>query len=165
MDKTFVKGLLVAAASALTFAQPAEAAMSCWNSQAASAVAIKDLQSRLMVGTLMCNAMGYDSSASYNRFVLANRTALNQANRDVKARFTVAYGKRSLKEYDRFNTSLANAYGAKPTDRSVCEANQRAARDAAAAKNNSAKLLAIAEDLGTDVRLPGGRCGRDFASR
>ena len=165
MDKVFIKGMFVAAALTMVAAQPAEAAMGCWTPAAASAVAIKDLQSRLMVGTLMCNAMGIDSSASYNRFVLANKVALNAANRSVQARFSQAYGKRSLTQYDRFNTSLANAYGAKPTDRRVCEDNQRAAHDAAAAKGDTAKLLAIAADLGSDVSLPGGRCGRNFASR
>ncbi len=38
-----------------------------------------------MVGTLMCNAMGFDTSASYNRFVIANKATLNAANRAVQA--------------------------------------------------------------------------------
>ena len=165
MDKFFVKAALAAASLSVTLAQPAQAAVSCWNPESAAAVKIKDLQSRLMVGTLMCNAMGYDTSASYNRFVIANKVALNAANRTVQARFTRAFGARSLKEYDRFNTSLANAYGSRPTSRDVCEANQHAARDAAAARGDGVRLLAIAEQLGSDVSLPGGRCGRDFASR
>lgn len=165
MDKTLIKAALAAAALSVTLAQPAQAAVACWNPEAESAVKLKDLQSRLMVGTLMCNAMGFDSSASYNRFVLANKATLNAANRAVQARFTRAYGARSLKEYDRFNTSLANAYGSRPTNRGVCDANQHAARDAAAAKGDTVRLLAIAEQLGSNVSLPGGRCGRDFASR
>src|SRR5690349_16353518 len=91
-------------------AEPAEAAMGCWDGAAASSVRLKDFQSRLMVATLRCNAMGFDSSAHYNKFMIANKATLNTANTAVQARFKTAYGAKWQREYDRFNTSLANAY-------------------------------------------------------
>ena len=157
MDNRWTRMLAVAALAAV-IGQPANAAMGCWTANEASALRLKDMQSRLMVATLRCNAMGFKNSAAYNEFILANRAALGEANRSVKARFTAAFGKSWQREYDRFNTSLANAYGAAPTDAAICAETARLAREAKAAGGRTDRLLLIADRLGAAPVPPGGRC-------
>lgn len=149
----------LAALASMVGAAPAQAAMGCWDGNAAASVRLKDFQSRLMVATLRCNAMGFDTSAHYNKFMIANKATLSSANVAVKARFQAAYGAKGWqKEYDRFNTSLANAYGAGATSKDICKELTATARDAAAAKGDKAKLMELAVRSGSAPRLPGGMC-------
>ena len=167
MGKRINSLLGLAVVASVAGAAPAEAAMGCWDGQAATSVRLKDFQSRLMVATLRCNAMGFDSSAHYNKFMIANKATLGTANVAVKARFQAAYGaKRWQSEYDRFNTSLANAYGAGATSKEICRDLADTARNAAAAKGDRAKLMAIVEHSGSAPSLPGGMCrGASLAMR
>jgi len=166
MDKIGIKTMVALAAVATVGTAPAEAAMGCWEGPAAASVRLKDFQSKLMVATLRCNAMGYDSSAGYNKFMVANKLTLSAANLQVKARFQSAFGKSWQKEYDRFNTSLANAYGAGATSADICDELGRTAREAAAAKGDKVRLLVMAERSGAAPRLPGGMCrGAELALR
>src|SRR3954451_4143092 len=107
--------LAFSAALALLGAQPAQAAMDCWNTQQASAAKVRDLQSRLMVAALRCKAMGYDVLATYNDFIRRNREALQATNGIIRAQFATGYGKDADVYYDRFATSLANHYGGDAT--------------------------------------------------
>lgn len=159
MGKRISKMTALAVVMAMAGSAPAEAAMSCWDGTAATSVRLKDFQSRLMVATLRCNAMGFDTSAHYNRFMIANKATLNVANSAVQARFQSAYGAKGWqREYDRFNTSLANAYGAGATSRDICRELTDTAREAAAAKGDKTKLIALAERSGSAPSLPGGMC-------
>ena len=159
MGKRFNNLLGLAVGMSVAGAAPAQAAMGCWEGAAATSVRLKDFQSRLMVATLRCNAMGFDSSSHYNKFMTANKATLATANVAVKARFQSAYGpKRWQKEYDRFNTSLANAYGAGATSKDICRDLADTARDAASAKGDKVKLMAIVDRAGPAPKLPGGMC-------
>lgn len=165
MDRMMLKGALGLAAAAVVAAQPAEAAMGCWNPEGAAAAKVRDLQSRLMVATLMCRAIGVDVLAVYNDFVRENRSTLQAANGVIKAQFVSGYGANGQAAYDHFTTALANGYGADRTDNGTCDAVAAAAREATAAAGDVGKLLAVAESLGPSPELPGGECPVVFSQR
>jgi hypothetical protein len=159
MDKQGWKAALAfTAAGALVAAQPAQAAMGCWNQQPAAAAKVRDLQSRLMVAALRCRAMGVDVLAAYNDFVRQNRGALQAQNNLIHAQFDTGYGAESETYYDRFTTSLANRYGGDATNADICDDTASAAQEGAAAAGDVAKLLALADRFGSSPDLPGGEC-------
>jgi hypothetical protein len=158
MIKMMRKAALGAATAGLVFAQPALASMDCWGRQEAAAAKVRNLQSRLMVATLRCRAMGYDKEAAYNGFVVANRSALTEANGLIKAQFDHGYGHDGATYYDRFATSLANQFGGDATDGGICDRMAAAAEEGAAAAGDVGKLVALAESFGPAPALPGGEC-------
>jgi len=164
MKKQLFNCVLGLAVGALTFAQPVQAA-SCWNQQEEAAAKIRDLQSRLMVSTLRCRAMGIDVLENYNEFVRANRSTIQAANGVIKAQFTANHGSQGQTQFDRFTTSMANEYGADPTNRSVCADAAAAASEAAAANGDLPRLLAVADRLGSAPKLPGGQCPITLTAR
>ena len=121
---------------------------------------MRDLQTYLMVETLRCQMVGYDLSSEYNGFLRANRSALNNNNTRLKSFFISAdgpvYGQQA---YDRFTTTLANAYGAARTNEETCASARSVATEAAMMNNSAEGLLMIAERQGLTPNLPGGRCG------
>jgi hypothetical protein len=161
----FLKGALLCSLATLAAAQPAHAAMSCWDQKATSAAKLRDLQSRLMVATLRCRAMGIDVYGSYNGFVKANRTTIQSANDTLKQKFNTAYGKAGQTHYDRFTTALANAYGGDATNNRICDETRDVAKEAARANGNFERLVAIQDRFGEEQRLPGGTCRDSFAAR
>ena len=144
------------AAAALLSTVPAQAA-ACWKPEGAAAAKLRDLQSRLMVATLRCRAIGADIEASYGDFVRGNRDTLQAANAILKAQFATG-DKVGERAYDSFATALANQYGGDATTPEICAGAAAAAEDAAAAGGELARLLAIADRLGPPPALPGGTC-------
>jgi len=158
-------GLFAAAAAMLCVSMPAHAVMGCWNPTQVAAAKVRDLQSRLMVATLRCQAMGADVSGAYNHFVRANREALQGANAVLLAQFRTGFGhSQGDTQYDRFATALANIYGADATNEAVCADTGALAEEAAAANGDTAQLVAIEDRFGFSSDLPGGQCGYSFAS-
>jgi hypothetical protein len=158
MNKKILKGALGLAAAALVYAQPAAAAMSCWDHKETAAAKIRNLQSRLMVATLRCRAMGIDVSTAYNDFVLINRSTLQQANGVIRAQFDRGYGPEGQRFYDSFATAMANQYGADATSGEVCEETAAVAAEAKAAGGDVARLVDLADRVGRSPDLPGGVC-------
>ncbi|ATE63402.1 hypothetical protein CMV14_02465 [Rhizorhabdus dicambivorans] len=145
--------------AALSAMSPAYAG--CWSAEHASAARIRDLQTYLMVETLRCQAMGFNISTDYNAFVRGNRAAIGAANDRLKAFFVSSAGPvRGQNAYDRFTTSLANAYGADRTSQDSCYEAASTAREATMMANDREGLEMIADRQGLDPVLPGGRCGR-----
>lgn len=157
-------GLFTAAALALCASLPANAAMGCWNQTQAAAAQVRDLQSRLMVATLRCSAMGVNVAPAYNRFLAANRATIQGANGVLMAAFRAGHGGEAQVQYDRFATALANIYGDDATTREVCAETEAVAEEAAAAAGDIRLLMTIAHRLGDSPALPGGQCGITFAS-
>src|SRR4051812_3646373 len=120
--------LAVSAAVALLAGHPAQAAMGCWDQPQTAAARIRDLQSRLMVATLRCQAMGMSVVGAYNDFVRRNRDALQGANGLIKAQFDSFYGPDGATYYDHFATGLANRYGGEATNSEICSDTAAAAR-------------------------------------
>ncbi len=165
MTRLMLKGGLCLAAFAVGFAQPVQAGMSCWDQNQIAAAKIRDLQSRLMVATMRCRAMGMDVLPAYNEFVRVNRSTIQNANGLIKAQFKAGFGDAlAQKSYDSFTTSLANAYGAEATSAEICEDTAELASEAVAAGGDIARLLDIADRVGSAPELPGGRCPVTFAS-
>jgi hypothetical protein len=160
MRRTILKGAAGLAAAALLCAAPADAA-GCWRPEGAVAAKVRDLQSRLMVATLRCRAIGADIEGAYGNFVRSNREAIQSANRVLKAQFATG-DKIGERAYDSFATALANQYGGDPTTDDLCRGFAAAAEDAAAAGGDVARLLAVAERLGPPPPLPGGECPVGF---
>jgi len=165
MTKTMLKGALSIGAAAFLFVQPAQAAMSCWGQQQAAAAKIRDLQSRLMVATMRCQAMGVDVLTAYNDFVRVNRSTIQAANGVIKAQFETGYGGEGEDFYDRFTTALANEYGADPTTDAICGETAAAAEEATLAEGDVGRLLDLAERMGPPPDLPGGECPITFSAR
>jgi hypothetical protein len=160
-----MKGGLCVAALTIGIAPPANAAMACWDQNQTAAAKIRDLQSRLMVATMRCRAMGVDVLPAYNEFVRVNRSTIQDANGLIRAQFRAGYGDAlGEKSYDSFTTSLANAYGAHETSVGICEETAELAAEAVAAGGNVERLLDIADRAGAGPELPGGRCPISFAS-
>ena len=156
-----------ALAAVITFAaaQPAVAGTTCWDHQQAAAAKVRDLQSRLMVATLRCQAMGYDVSPAYNQFVRANRDTIQAANGLLKAQFASMGGPAGERAYDSFTTELANTYGGEQTNAEICRETEAAGQEAASAAGDVSLLMALAERLGPAPRLPGGACPITFSQR
>lgn len=154
----------LALATSLAVAMPAQAAMSCWNQTQVAAAQVRDLQSRLMVASLRCVAMGVDVTPAYNRFVRATRETLQGANGVIMAQFRAGHGGEAQLHYDRFATALANAYGAGATTDRICAETATIADEAAAAAGDIRRLVEIADRLGVAPDLPGGQCGISFAA-
>jgi len=158
------RGLFASAAILLCIATPAQAVMGCWNETQVAAAKVRDLQSRLMVATLRCQAMGVNVSDAYNRFIAANRETIQGANGVIMAAFRAGHGGQAQTQYDRFATALANIYGDDATSQDVCAETAAAADEAAAAAGDIARLVTIANRLGAVPALPGGQCTVSFAS-
>lgn len=154
----------LAAAVALVVASPAQAVMGCWNETQNAAAQVRNLQSRLMVASLRCAAMGHDVTPAYNRFVRASRETIQGANGVILAQFRAGYGDAAQLHYDRFATTLANIYGGDDTSRELCAATALIADEAAQAAGDPRRLVQIADRLGAAPSLPGGRCTLTFAS-
>jgi hypothetical protein len=156
----------VAAALMICVSAPAQAVMGCWNETQVAAAKVRDLQSRLMVATLRCSAMGVNVAEPYNRFVRANMAAIQGANGVLMAQFRSGFGGQAQGQvqYDRFATAMANVYGDDATDRTVCAQTAALAEEAAAAQGDVNQLVAIENRLGSEPELPGGQCGINFAS-
>jgi hypothetical protein len=160
-----VKGMALGVALCIAV-QPAQAAMGCWGPKEASAARVRDLQSRLMVASLRCRAMGFDILPAYNRFVRNSRGTLQQANGLIKARFTAGFGaKGGQVQYDKFTTALANAYGADDTSRDICRDAADIADEAADADGNMSRLVDISERTGPAPKLPGSVCSVVLAGK
>ena len=155
MTRIGLKSALGLAAAALVWAQPASAAMACWNENETAAAKIRDLQSRLMVATLRCRAMGIDVLTAYNDFVRINRSTLQLANGVIKAQFDRGYGREGQRFYDSFTTALANEYGGDATSGEVCEETAAIAAEAALAEGDVARLVDLADRTGRSPELPG----------
>jgi hypothetical protein len=158
MKSKALRGVLGLAAAALVYAQPASAAMSCWDEHETAAAKIRDLQSRLMVATLRCRAIGIDVLTAYNDFVRINRTALQQANGVIKAQFDRGYGREGERFYDSFTTAMANEYGGDATTDRICEETSAIAAEAALAEGDVGRLVDLADRTGPSPELPGGVC-------
>ena len=156
-------GACVAVVAAGFYMQPAHAALACWSPKQVAAAKVRDLQSRLMVATMRCSAMGIDVLPAYNNFVRTNRSTIQTANGVIKAQFNAGFGSRGQTEYDKFATALANAYGADPTNVAICQETASRASQAVAANGDLQRLLEIADTMGPAPRLPGGECKMNFA--
>ena len=155
-------GLVAAAASILCASVPAQATMQCWNETQAAAARVRDLQSRLMVATLRCRAMGFDITPAYNQFVVQNRLTIQDANDIILTQFRAGFGWEADRQYDRFTTMLANTYGGDETDPRICGQTEALADEAADAKGDANRLVALADRIGAPPRLPGGVCDISF---
>jgi hypothetical protein len=160
------KGRAALVAGALMICVPgtAKAQAGCWNPTQVAAAKIRDLQSRLMVATLRCSAMGVNVAAAYNRFLAANRETIRGANAVLMGQFEAVHGRQAQFHYDRFATSLANIYGDDATSRAVCAETVVLAEEAAEARGDIDALVAIEDRLGFVSALPGGQCTMTFAS-
>ena len=161
----FGKTYLALIAAAVCAAQPAQAEMGCWSHEQAAAAKVRDLQSRLMVASLRCRAMGHDVLGPYNSFVNVNRATIQAAKGVIKAQFTAGFGAEGESAYDRFTTAMANEYGADATTAEICAETANAALEASEAEGDPRKLIALADRLGSAPKLPGGECPIVFSAR
>ncbi len=108
----FTRKFALTAAAAVCFASTPAHAARCWSTSNANALAIKHLDTMLMVQTLRCQLINADVAAHYNQFVEQNRPALIAANQRVQDHFAVANGRAdALNQYDQLAVSIANSFG------------------------------------------------------
>ena len=130
-------------------------AASCFTQADVSAAKVRELQTRLMVAALRCRATGVNILASYNNFVGSAKPAIVAANEQLKAHFSAGGPVAGQREYDRYVTTLANAYGAAETGPESCAEASNLAAEAAAAKGDLAGFAAHAVPVAT---LPASVC-------
>jgi hypothetical protein len=140
--KTHTRAALAAAAIATCLVATAAPAATCWSQADVSAAKVRELQTRLMVATLRCRATGVNILASYNNFVGTAKPAIVAANDRLKAHFGAAGPVAGQRDYDRYTTTLANAYGAADTGPESCAEAANLAAEATAARGD---LAAFAE--------------------
>lgn len=162
--KIMGKAALAVTTAALCLASAPARAESCWAKEEVAAAKVRELQSMLMVAALRCRAAGMNILPSYNAFVSAKRQTISAMNTRLKDHFGDAGPAEGQRRYDRFTTSLANAYGAGTTDREFCS-DMAELSDTAADAGSTAELIAIAERNVEGQRLAGGSCPVTFANR
>ena len=158
------RAALVAGAMMICVPVTAQAQVGCWDQTQVAAAKVRDLQSRLMVATLRCSAMGVNVAPAYNRFLAANRETIRDANAVLMNQFQATHGRQAQVQYDRFTTAMANIYGDDATSSSVCAETEVLAGEAADAAGDIDALVAIEDRLGFVSSLPGGQCTVSFAA-
>jgi hypothetical protein len=153
--KNYRRAALAAAALATCLVSTAAPAASCWSQADVSAAKVRELQTRLMVATLRCRASGVNILASYNNFVGSTKPAIVAANDQLKAHFAAGGPAAGQRDYDRYTTTLANAYGAAETGPESCAEAANLAAEATSAKGDLAAFAARAIPVAT---LPGSVC-------
>ena len=157
-----ITAAMLAAAAICASSTPVYAA-SCWSAEEVAAAKIRDLQTRMMVAGLKCRGDGPEMLAAYNRFVVVHRTSIQRHNNILRGRFIRIGGKSGgERDYDRYTTAMANAYGSTEADHQACREVTALARRAASAK--PVELVAIAEDYGLQPKMAGGSCPMRMAS-
>ena len=154
------RGLALGAATMMAVSAPARAEMGCWAPIQVAAAKVRNLQSRLMVTTLRCQAIGVDVSGAYNRFLAPNRLTIQAANAVLLAHFRAGFGGAGQTHFDRFAIALANIDREHAPSALVCAETAALAEEAAAAAGDVEQLVALADRLGFAVPLPGGQCAR-----
>lgn len=155
---------VIVAVAALCSTVAAEAA--CWSPRAAAAAQVRELDALMMVSALRCRFTDPGLLVRYNAFVVRERSALLQANAELKAHFSAEVGAAAaLNAFDRFSTQLANRYGA-GVEGLAC-GDVTAIVDAATGEGRGfAGLAAIAERAEIRPSLAGGACeATEFAAR
>jgi hypothetical protein len=155
--KTITRAALGAAALALCLASTSApaAGAKCWTQAEVAAAKVREMQTRLMVAALRCRAFGMNILTSYNDFIAAGRGEIVAANDRLKAHFMADGAAAGQRDYDRYTTALANAYGAAETGPESCAEATTLAADAVAAKG---KLIALAAREIPVATLPSAMC-------
>ncbi|EFH09862.1 hypothetical protein [Teichococcus cervicalis] len=99
----YIQRFLAGSALALAVALPA-AAQTCLQPAEHAAMAVRALQSQLMVAALSCN-----QHDDYNAFVTRHQRDLGTAWRNLTGHFRRVHGGRAQREMDGYITTLANA--------------------------------------------------------
>jgi hypothetical protein len=102
-----------------------------------------------MVATLRCRATGVNILASYNAFVGNAKPAIVAANDQLKAHFAASGPVAGQRDYDRYITTLANAYGAADTGPESCAEAANLAAEATNAKGDLAAFASHAVPVAT----------------
>jgi hypothetical protein len=147
--KNRTRAALAAAAIATCLVSTAAPAATCWSQADVSAAKVRELQTRLMVAALRCRATGVNILASYNAFVGNSKPALVAANNALKAHFAAGGPVAGQRDYDRYTTTLANAYGAADTGPESCAEAANLAAEATNAKGDLAAFAAQAIPVAT----------------
>jgi hypothetical protein len=147
----------ITAATAVAFAA-GSANAACWSDAAYKAAQVRELDTMLMVEALRCRKTSANFVHEYNRFVVASRPALLQANAALRGHFARQFGdKGALNAYDNYMTTVANRYGA-GTQGLDCNDMASIVRTGLAAKGSAAALHDIAERAQMVPTIRGGRC-------
>ena len=130
----------------------------CWTDEAYKAAQVRELDTMLMVEALRCRKTVANFVADYNRFVVASRPALIQANATLKGHFARIVGERgALNAYDNYMTTVANRYGA-GTEGLNCADVASMVRAASAAKGSADELHRLAVTAQMYPAIDGDRC-------
>lgn len=153
----FITKALAAAVATALVAGSANAA--CWSDAAYKAAQVRELDTMLMVEALRCRKTSANFVNDYNKFVVASRPALLQANAALRGHFAQQFGaKGALNAYDNYMTTVANRYGA-GTAGLDCNDMASIVRTGLAAKGSAAALHEIAERAQMVPTVRGNRCG------
>ena len=158
--------LCAAAAADIHAAQPAQAAMGCWNDNQVAAAQGPRPAVAADGGDAALPGDGLDVLPAYNRFVRANRATIQGANGVIMAQFRAGHGARRPRP---------NMTGSQPRSPISTAPTRPIARSAATRRRSPRRrrmrggdirivCSTIADRFGIAPALPGGQCGISFAS-
>ena len=125
------------------FTSSAFAADSCWHPNEAKAAQLRDLQIKLMVGTLQCRSKNSSAVELYNAFITKQRGLLDANAQILKTRFLRENGaKDGQAAYDRYATALANENSAHSGESNYCANMDTLVRMATSASQPDLLVLA-----------------------
>jgi hypothetical protein len=128
----------------------AEANSGCWYPNEARAAQLRDLQTKLMVGTLHCRRSTPSVVDHYNDFVSAKRDILEAHNQILKVRFHREEGGdlgESQASYDRYHTDSANYFSASSSDLGASDCRRIVSLSRMAAQMSDQDLLTLADSI------------------
>ncbi|MEP7350461.1 MAG: S-adenosyl-L-homocysteine hydrolase [Sphingorhabdus sp.] len=161
MRGIFKQAALVVAI-ALASTQPAQA---CWTNAGQDAVKIKHLNTMLMVTALRCRGGADNFLPQYNRFVTNNSALIGTQNNLIKSHLAQTVGQKgAVNALDKMSIGFANSYGTGHS-RMNCHELKQLASDLASQRHGVATLVAAADKVVDDTRLPGGVCATRMATR
>lgn len=125
------------------FTSNAYASDSCWYPNEVKAAQLRDLQIKLMVGTLQCRSKNSSAVGQYNAFITKQRGLLDANAQILKTRFLRENGaKYGQAAYDRYATALANENSADSGASDYCANIDTLIRMATAASQPDLLVLA-----------------------
>ena len=152
--------VLAAMTSLVLLPAMAEASSGCWYPNEARAAQLRDLQTKLMVGTLHCRKSTPAVVDHYNAFVSNKLQLIETNNRILKRRFDREGGGDlgdGQSSYDRHHTEAANYYSASSSEYGLADCRRIISLSRIAAQMSDPDLLTLADTI-VDAP-PSGACG------
>jgi hypothetical protein len=118
----------------------------------------------VMAVGLRCRSLGFDISASLERFRTNQKSVIEAAETKLRAHYGADKSKAGKMEYDRFLTRLGNFYGGGATNKATCIMFELIANNLAKPGATNDDMQMIASNLVQNPQLGAERCAASGSS-